>query len=271
MKAAIFGDIGGHAELFEDALIEIGCDPSRGYVPEELYVIQVGDLIDRGPDSDGVFDIAMKMMESDQYVQLLGNHEGPYFGGPRFMTPGNTKELSPDRGAIMKTWRKEGKAFIAAGLITSEGEEYLVTHAGLNPTFWALNTARQRYLDKLVPALNNMGHKVFDAGLMLRDHRDIPGPCWAMTWDEVIAAWIQFNADMPWHQVHGHAALYMWGSRKIHVHPLFIDQLEVWPKVRISRFPVDGKYVYQVDPKLGKYSDWVPKPLMIDNVTELYL
>lgn len=250
MKLAVFGDIGGHAELFEQALISVGCDPSTGYVPDGLYVIQVGDLVDRGPDSEGAFRIALNMMTgscSDQYIQLIGNHEAQYLGGPKFETPHSASELLGPNIKILKELRKEGRIKIAVGAITEDGKPYLITHAGLGPAFWGLYLARHEHLDKLVPALNSMGHKVFDAGWLLGS-RDIPGPCWAMTWDEVIAAWLQQDIfDMPWNQVHGHHNLYKWDRQKATVHPLFVGELEVWPDRRISRFPVHGRYVYQID------------------------
>jgi hypothetical protein len=48
-------------------------------------VIQVGDLVDRGPDSPGVLALVRERLERDRrgWVQLIGNHEWQYLDGER--------------------------------------------------------------------------------------------------------------------------------------------------------------------------------------------
>ncbi|WFE98601.1 metallophosphoesterase [Micromonospora sp. WMMD964] len=44
-------------------------------------VIQVGDLIDRGPDSAGVLAFVwQRLADSRRWIQLIGNHESQYLG-----------------------------------------------------------------------------------------------------------------------------------------------------------------------------------------------
>jgi len=73
----LIGDIHGHAELL-CALVE-----KLGYVrkglsyehPEGRKLVFVGDLVNRGPDSEGVLKIVRKMWEEGNAYVTLGNHE----------------------------------------------------------------------------------------------------------------------------------------------------------------------------------------------------
>lgn len=78
-KVALIGDVGGHPDQLRRALAWLGVTSER--LPPELTVIQVGDLVDRGPDSAGVLDIAGKLLEDRQWIQLAGNHETQYLPG----------------------------------------------------------------------------------------------------------------------------------------------------------------------------------------------
>src|SRR5215470_18849911 len=101
-RVAVIGDVGGHADQLREALARLGTDgdeprlpggaqaePGFGgaehppRLPEGLTVIQVGDLVDRGPDSTGVLDLVGRYLEEqpDQWIQLAGNHEAQYLPG----------------------------------------------------------------------------------------------------------------------------------------------------------------------------------------------
>jgi hypothetical protein len=52
-------------------------------------VVQVGDLMHRGPDSPGVITLVDRALtrQPDQRVQPAGNHEALYLGLPQFHWP----------------------------------------------------------------------------------------------------------------------------------------------------------------------------------------
>lgn len=79
----LIGDVGGHLPFFEDALTAAGVS-AGGVVSEGVVVVQVGDLVHKGPDSDACVSLAGKLLDRNpgRYVQLLGNHEAHYLGGP---------------------------------------------------------------------------------------------------------------------------------------------------------------------------------------------
>jgi serine/threonine protein phosphatase 1 len=71
-----FGDVHGQSVQFQAALEAVGATkrvPSR-----KRTVVLLGDMIDRGPDSLGCVDLAMRaaqLTNADKVVPLLGNHE----------------------------------------------------------------------------------------------------------------------------------------------------------------------------------------------------
>jgi serine/threonine protein phosphatase 1 len=69
------GDVHGRLDLLDDLLMRIvGDGADRGALP--TYLILLGDLIDRGPDSAGVVRRAMRLRQPFAGVGVLrGNHE----------------------------------------------------------------------------------------------------------------------------------------------------------------------------------------------------
>lgn len=68
------GDIHGRLDLFEQLLELIAADDAaRG--PADTRLVLLGDLIDRGPDSCGVIERAMTLVQGGKVRVLAGNHE----------------------------------------------------------------------------------------------------------------------------------------------------------------------------------------------------
>ena len=73
------GDIHGRLDLFEQLLDQIEADnAARGKA--DTHLILLGDLIDRGPDSRGVVERAMGLMQHGKARVLAGNHEEMLLG-----------------------------------------------------------------------------------------------------------------------------------------------------------------------------------------------
>lgn len=77
-RLAVIGDVGGHVDQLRWALDWLGTTDGR--LPPDLVVVQVGDLVDRGPDSVGVLDVVARLLteQPEQWIQLVGNHEVQY-------------------------------------------------------------------------------------------------------------------------------------------------------------------------------------------------
>lgn len=68
------GDIHGRLDLFDQLLQRIEEDDARRS-PAETTLILLGDLVDRGPESRGVVDRAMQLVQNGKVRVLAGNHE----------------------------------------------------------------------------------------------------------------------------------------------------------------------------------------------------
>ena len=72
----LIGDIHGHADKLEELLRKLGYEKSNGtYSHPERKVLFVGDYIDRGPKIRETLHIVRSMVESDNAIALMGNHE----------------------------------------------------------------------------------------------------------------------------------------------------------------------------------------------------
>lgn len=72
----IIGDIHGQAGLLKDLLKELGYTSKSGsYAHPERKVIFLGDFINRGPMPRATLELVRDMVENDQAMAILGNHE----------------------------------------------------------------------------------------------------------------------------------------------------------------------------------------------------
>lgn len=127
-RVAVIGDVGGHADQLRWALGWLGADDGR--LPSDVVVIQVGDLVDRGPDSLGVLDIVARLLDEQpqQWIQLVGNHEAQYLPDGQVFW----RDPLADAGvARLREWWAADRVRVAAAVRTADGDELLVTHAGL--------------------------------------------------------------------------------------------------------------------------------------------
>ena len=72
----LIGDIHGHADKLEELLLKLGYKLSNGaYSHPNRKVLFVGDYIDRGPKIRKTLNIVKTMVESENAIALMGNHE----------------------------------------------------------------------------------------------------------------------------------------------------------------------------------------------------
>lgn len=71
------GDVHGHHALLADLLVGLGYEDISGCYkhPEARKAVFVGDLINRGPDSEATLSLVRRMHEEGQALPILGNHE----------------------------------------------------------------------------------------------------------------------------------------------------------------------------------------------------
>jgi hypothetical protein len=63
----VVGDVHGEAAQFATAI--------SGARVEKLFVLQLGDLCDRGPDNSGAMRLALDLLDTGDGLFLLGNHD----------------------------------------------------------------------------------------------------------------------------------------------------------------------------------------------------
>jgi hypothetical protein len=95
------GDVHGDLAGFKKILVEAGViDGAGAWVGGDTVLVQVGDLIDRGPSMRGTLDFVMALeaaapKQGGRVVALLGNHESLNLAGDlRYVTPGNYAEFA---------------------------------------------------------------------------------------------------------------------------------------------------------------------------------
>lgn len=72
----IIGDIHGHADKLEELLVKLGYSKTNGcYSHPQNKALFLGDYIDRGPNIRETLQIVRCMVESENAVALMGNHE----------------------------------------------------------------------------------------------------------------------------------------------------------------------------------------------------
>lgn len=70
------GDIHGHLSLFDQLLDHIAEDAAQRRDCRSLHIVLLGDLVDRGPDSAGVIERAIRLTDGvPNVIGLMGNHE----------------------------------------------------------------------------------------------------------------------------------------------------------------------------------------------------
>jgi Calcineurin-like phosphoesterase len=103
-KIVAVGDVHGDLAAFKTILVEAGVlDSSGAWVGGDTVLVQVGDLIDRGPSMRGTLDFVMALEQAaakhgGRVVSLLGNHEVMNITGDlRYVSPTNYAEFADDR------------------------------------------------------------------------------------------------------------------------------------------------------------------------------
>jgi hypothetical protein len=98
------GDVHGDLAAFKTILAEAGVlDASGAWAGGETVLVQVGDLIDRGPSMRGTLDFVMALEQAaskhgGRVVSLLGNHEVMNITGDlRYVVPANYAEFADAR------------------------------------------------------------------------------------------------------------------------------------------------------------------------------
>jgi hypothetical protein len=228
-RIALIGDVQGYAHTLEVAPRKLGADPDRGTLPEDLTVVQLGDLVHKGPDSTGCIAKVDRFFNGapGQWIQLLGNHEAQYLGG--FTTaPDLPEHLQSD----LHRWSTSKQMRIALALETVELGPVITTHSGMTKRKWEAIGAPMT---------------AFEAAHLLNEEweREAGG--------ELLKSWAG-TSHLPFSQVHGHTSPYHWHNdrwRHNVPHTLLEAALVDVPKRRTEFTWPDGTKIIGIDPGFG--------------------
>jgi hypothetical protein len=215
-RVAVIGDIAGHIDELRIELRRLGADSRTGRLPDDLTIVQVGDLVHRGPASDAVVALVDGYLtdQPTQWVQLVGNHEAQYLRDPVFEWP---ERISDRSSETLRRWWAAGQMRVATW-VRDDAETFLITHAGVTADFWRGPLAAPSTAEQAAITLNSMigaGDRVlFRAGAMLHGRRPAPGagPVWAETATELLPGWMA--TTLPFSQIHGHGSIFDWQRRR---------------------------------------------------------
>lgn len=272
-RVAVIGDVGGHLEPLRRELVRLGADPASLRLPADLTVVQVGDLVHRGPDSGGVVALVDHLLDMAprQWVQLVGNHEAQYVREPAFDWP---ERLDPSAVARLRHWWATGRMRVAAA-VTAGDEPWLITHAGLTVGFWREALGAPTSAGHAAAAINSFigthDDVLFHAGEMLGggDPDPTAGPVWAAAGSELLPGWFAAPDELPFSQVYGHSTVVDWRRRRL----LCADDVAALVELDVERAHVGAAVgshrIVGVDPKHGKkaHSPWEALVLQDATVT----
>ena len=155
-RAYAIGDVHGRLDLLDQLLDRIRIDCARR-APRKTYLVFLGDLIDRGPDSRGVIDrLLADPLPAMKPVYLMGNHEEAMlavlegrkgvlwnwlkFGGAECiesygLDPVALAQRREDEALtlIQNAVPKEHNLFLMSFADTFSFGDYLFVHAGIRP------------------------------------------------------------------------------------------------------------------------------------------
>lgn len=142
------GDVHGEATRYGDLLAAIFEHHELMYADAPMKIIQVGDLVDRGPDSFGVVQTAIdleKKQPKGSVIHLLGNHERMLLdvmddeGGSNYsfwLSNGGVETLSSYRLAGYETVSKAHINWLKKRpiLYADDATKLIFVHAGIDVT-----------------------------------------------------------------------------------------------------------------------------------------
>lgn len=257
-RVAVFGDLSGHLGPFRDALEDLGADLDRAELPEGLSIVQLGDLVHKGPDSDEIVALvdAMLARHPGRWLQLVGNHEAHHLaGGDRFWA---ACACSAETEDTLRRWVSDGAAHLAVAVDDEAHGPLLVTHAGLTRSLWV--GLGRLPAPATAAALNELlvrdPYVALEPGLMLGHGppNTVAGVAWAHAGAEVYASWVGVPPP-PFGQVHGHTSVFWWGRRlwERGTPAAVRSSGRPNPITRHLTFALEGRPYFSIDPGFSRH------------------
>lgn len=267
-QVVVIGDVGGHPDQLRWALSQVGARGHWPVLPDGVTVVQVGDLVDRGPDSLGVLELVGHIVRTQpaQWVQLIGNHEWQYLPeGERYWADA----LASEGVRTLADWWDRAVLTVAAAVATADGQEWLLSHAGLTVGAWQALAAPMTATS--AAWLLNDRPAVLGRGRQGAIDRSV-GPLWAEAGWELYEPWLDYHAEgglVPFGQIHGHSSIVHFADRSWRAPERVRQRATVDWATRQVRVRAGGRTFIGVDPKHGQHGAPSWQPLILDDATVL--
>lgn len=276
MRLCLIADVHGRLDAFAHALAVCGVtDLDRPVIDAGWQVVQVGDLVHKGPDSDRCVQLADRLLTHNpgRYVQLWGNHDCHYVGGPDVSARDGVIAVSQPARDILARWDRSARARLAVAAQDPGGRQVLITHGGLTAGCWqtlgrpacAKETARALNRTVADPAV------AFRPGALMTGTVDeAAGVICPRTGSELAASWLNSADPMPFDQIHGHESVIWWPDRAYHTdvpaHVRAHSRVD-WRR-RQAWVEINGRCLWSIDPRLDDNdAPAVIGPVVLDGVT----
>lgn len=263
---AILGDVGGWYDRLDEVVGRLGGDPDQGTLPDDVVVVQVGDLVHKGPDSDRCVALVEQMHRNvpDQWVQLVGNHEASYLPGG---VPGPWPDRLPDAlVATLRRWKEAGLLRLAVAIDAGTDGQVLVTHSGLTRRRWE-QLGQPVDAQAAAAAIERQWHR--DPVAALRPGISLvatdPGVVGADAASELLAGWATAER-LPFNQVHGHTSGFVWeaGSWDPALPEALWGRAVADPTRRHTTVRWPGGWIIGIDPRYTRVGADIPiTPLVV--------
>jgi hypothetical protein len=259
----VVGDVGGHPAPLRAGLAAVGVDVDD--LPADTVVVQVGDLVDRGPDSTGALRLVQAVLDRQpaQWVQLLGNHESQYVPGGLSFWP---ERLSTEDAGRLRTWWEDGQLAVAAAIVVEGGREYLLSHAGLTVPAWQ-DLGEPATAAEAARLLNERPDWLLWRGGLTDVTGRGPGPLWADAGWDLYEPWLRHRGPVPFGQIHGHSSIVSYSRREWRCPGRVRLRAAVDWTQRHTRLRIGGHAFHGVDPKHGRGGAPAWRPLVLEDAT----
>lgn len=265
-RVVIFNATRGHRKALFGQLHALGVKTSVGRIPEDLTIVQIGDLIGAYPKAseDLIREVEnLRQHSPGQWIQLMGKVEAGYHPAGSFHRPeaaiktGQRDINYRHQQTVLNWWRERKYAGVAAVIASDTMAPTLITHSGVHKALHNHYGTDDPY--QVAAHLNEEAFRctpwMFGAGHAHNNFDTAPGPIWATPF-ELWTGWE--TQPLPYDQIVGGFRPYHFTKKKWWAHPQLIDSTHATVledrRMTYWRHPHSPHGIAHIDDALGAKS-----------------
>ena len=230
-RVVVFNATRGHRKPLFGQLRALGVKTSVGYIPPDLAIVQIGDLIGAYPNSseDLIREVQnLRQHSPGQWIQLMGKAEAGYHPAglhyrPAAQLEGGHRDIQRRHQTTIKQWWVDRECAGVAAVIASDTmAPTLITHSGVHKAVHNHFNTNDPYA--VAAHLNEQAFRctpwIFGSGHAHEHYDTAPGPIWATPF-ELWASWA--TQPLPYDQIVGGFRPYHFTKKRWWARPADID------------------------------------------------